>query len=150
MTKSRWVPNALKSCVSVLLAVLAALAAWTALQEPELRSVYGGIAAVLLVLACAPWALPQLRLLVKRSTPRRSDNNKRQDSSARAGFTKSAEPALRNNEAKELQRKIGEQRLASLHNVMKKKNSGPPGIKMRYVDRHSAAQWRIKRYTRAK
>jgi hypothetical protein len=150
MTKSSWFPNALKSCVSVLLAVLAALMAWTALGKQELSYVYGGIAAVLLVLACAPWTLPELRLLVKRSTRRRSEKNKRHDSSARAGLTKTAEPALRNNDAKELQKKLVEQRFASLHNVVKKKNSGPPGIKMRYIDRPSAAQWRIKRYTRAK
>jgi hypothetical protein len=150
MTKFNWFPNALKSCVSLLIAVVAALMAWTALQKQELSYVYGGIAGVLLVLACAPWALPWFRLLANRSTRRVSDRNKRHDSSARAVVTKTAEPALRNNEAKELQKKIAEQRLASLHNVVKKKNSGPPGIKTRYIDRPSAAQWRIKRYTRAK
>ena len=128
----------------------AGFAAWIALEGQELSYVYGGIAAVLLLLACAPWALPQFRSLVKPHTHRRSDKNKRHDSSARAGSTKTAEPALKSYEAKELQKKIVEQRLASLYNVVKKKNSGPPGIKTRYIDRPTAAQWRIKRYTRAK
>jgi hypothetical protein len=151
MTKSHWFANALKSCASFLLVLLAALTASNALAGQKVSYVYAGVAAALLVLACAPWVGARFGLLVKSWSRQPSEKNKSCQRVARAAVDGPAEPlTLINNEAKELQKKAVEQRLAGLHNVMKKRNSGPPPMKMRYIDRPSAAQWRIKRYTRAK
>ena len=42
------------------------------------------------------------------------------------------------------------QRLAMLQSAAHNRNSGPPAAKMRDFERARGAQWRIKRYTRAK
>ncbi|HEY0338143.1 MAG TPA: hypothetical protein VGC70_12455, partial [Burkholderiales bacterium] len=63
-TTFRWFASALKFCLSVSLAVLAALMASNALAKPEMSYVYAGVTAVLLMLAWSPWMLPAFRLFI--------------------------------------------------------------------------------------
>jgi hypothetical protein len=121
-----------------------------ALAKPEMSYVYAGVTAVLLMLAWSPWMLPAFRLFIKRSTSRPS-GNKHHESSANVGSATIQEQlGFKNSEALELQKKAVEQRVASLQNIARKQSTGPLPTKMRYFDRPSAAQWRMKRYTRAK
>ena len=151
MKKSHWFLNALKSCALLLAILLAALIASNALAGQKVSYVYVAVVAALLVLACSPWAIPRFAFFVKQWSRESSAKNKSYGGSTSASINTPVEPhALINNEAKELQKKAVEQRLANLQNVVKKRNSGPAPVKMRYIDRPSAAQWRIKRYMRAK